>query len=208
MLHGLLSFTQLYGLYPTLTILFFLCYSYLKTSHAPSSALGWLLLDHSDITEAEENPFFLILSSLCGLLFSVYFGAYFFHRHPGTLNEASSVLIAFKTFSFLAILFYSFNHNTLFFFIVNGLVVILSIFTYFIFSLIFSQLKCPLFFRLVPVTCFIYSLFSFFVLALMPLTNPSTIQVAGNLLDMLFIVSLGVFMWQRKNKQNKKHFEA
>ncbi|HAQ2057030.1 TPA: hypothetical protein KT808_003017, partial [Enterococcus faecium] len=154
------------------------------------------------------NPFFLILSSLCGLLFSVYFGAYFFHRHPGTLNEASSVLIAFKTFSFLAILFYSFNHNTLFFFIMNGLVVILSIFTYFIFSLIFSQLKCPLFFRLVPVTCFIYSLFSFFVLALMPLTNPSTIQVAGNLLDMLFIVSLGVFMWQRKNKQNKKHFEA
>ncbi|HBK5157512.1 TPA: hypothetical protein LLA85_002084, partial [Enterococcus faecium] len=110
--------------------------------------------------------------------------------------------------SFLAILFYSFNHNTLFFFIMNGLVVILSIFTYFIFSLIFSQLKCPLFFRLVPVTCFIYSLFSFFVLALMPLTNPSTIQVAGNLLDMLFIVSLGVFMWQRKNKQNKKHFEA
>ncbi len=58
------------------------------------------------------------------------------------------------------------------------------------------------------VLCVIYSLFSFFVLALMPLTNPSTIQVAGNLLDMLFIVSLGVFMWQRKNKQNKKHFEA
>ncbi len=85
----------------------------------------------------------------------------------------------------------------------NGLVVILSIFTYFIFSLIFSQLKCPLFFRLVPVTCFIYSLFSFFVLALMPLTNPSTIQVAGNLLDMLFIVSLGVFMWQRKTNKIK-----
>ena len=189
------NFLHLGSFFATLTILFFLCYSYLKTSHAPSSALGWLLLDHS-------------LSSLCGLLFSVYFGAYFFHRHPGTLNEASSVLIAFKTFSFLAILFYSFNHNTLFFFIMNGLVVILSIFTYFIFSLIFSQLKCPLFFRLVPVTCFIYSLFSFFVLALMPLTNPSTIQVAGNLLDMLFIVSLGVFMWQRKNKQNKKHFEA
>ncbi|EME7106182.1 hypothetical protein QEI47_001680 [Enterococcus faecium] len=206
--HRTTNFLHLGSFFATLTILFFLCYSYLKTSHAPSSALGWLLLDHSDITEAEENPFFLILSSLCGLLFSVYFGAYFFHRHPGTLNEASSVLIAFKTFSFLAILFYSFNHNTLFFFIMNGLVVILSIFTYFIFSLIFSQLKCPLFFRLVPVTCFIYSLFSFFVLALMPLTNPSTIQVAGNLLDMLFIVSLGVFMWQRKNKQNKKHFEA
>ncbi|MEO2755678.1 hypothetical protein ABHA23_08405, partial [Enterococcus faecium] len=67
---------------------------------------------------------------------------------------------------------------------------------------------CPLFFRLVPLTCFIYSLFSFFVLALIPLANPSTIQVAGNLLDMLFIVSLGVFMWQRKKKQNKKHFEA
>lgn len=108
------NFLHLGSFFATLTILFFLCYSYLKTSHAPSSALGWLLLDHSDITEAEENPFFLILSSLCGLLFSVYFGAYFFHRHPGTLNEASSVLIAFKTFSFLAILFYSFNHNTLF----------------------------------------------------------------------------------------------
>lgn len=128
------NFLHLGSFFATLTILFFLCYSYLKTSHAPSSALGWLLLDHSDITEAEENPFFLILSSLCGLLFSVYFGAYFFHRHPGTLNEASSVLIAFKTFSFLAILFYSFNHNTLFFFIMNGLVVILSIFTYFIFG--------------------------------------------------------------------------
>ncbi len=36
----------------------------------------------------------------------------------------------------------------------NGLVVILSIFTYFIFSLIFSQMRCPLFFRLVPVTMF------------------------------------------------------
>ena len=141
------NFLHLGSFFATLTILFFLCYSYLKTSHAPSSALGWLLLDHSDITEAEENPFFLILSSLCGLLFSVYFGAYFFHRHPGTLNEASSVLIAFKTFSFLAILFYSFNHNTLFFFIMNGLVVILSIFTYFIeMSALLSISSCHLFY--------------------------------------------------------------
>ena len=119
-------------------------------------------MDHSDITETEENPFFF--DSIFSMRLDVFcvFRCLFFHRHPGTLNEASGVLIAFKTFSFLAILFYSFNHNTLFFFIMNGLVVILSIFTYFIFSLIFSQMRCPLFFRLVPVTCFIYSLFSFF----------------------------------------------
>lgn len=67
------NFLHLGSFFATLTILFFLCYAYLKTSHAPSSALGWLLLDHSDITEAEENPFFLILSSLCGLLFSCLF---------------------------------------------------------------------------------------------------------------------------------------
>ena len=90
--------------FATLTILFFLCYSYLKTSHAPSSALGWLLLDHSDITEAEENPFFDFVFSLRLTVFCL-FRCLFFHRHPGTLNEASSVLIAFKTFSFLAILF-------------------------------------------------------------------------------------------------------
>lgn len=53
------NFLHLGSFFATLTILFFLCYSYVKTSHAPSSALGWLLLDHSDITETEENPFFL-----------------------------------------------------------------------------------------------------------------------------------------------------
>lgn len=52
------NFLHLGSFFATLTILFFLCYSYVKTSHAPSSALGWLLLDHSDITETEENPFF------------------------------------------------------------------------------------------------------------------------------------------------------
>ena len=40
------NFLHLGSFFATLTILFFLCYSYLKTSHAPSSALGWLLLDH------------------------------------------------------------------------------------------------------------------------------------------------------------------
>ncbi len=68
------NFLHLGSFFATLTILFFLCYSYLKTSHAPSSALGWLLLDHSDITEAEENPFFLfclLFAAYCFLFISV-----------------------------------------------------------------------------------------------------------------------------------------
>lgn len=66
------NFLHLGSFFATLTILFFLCYSYLKTSHAPSSALGWLLLDHSDITEAEENPFFDFVFSLRLTVFCLF----------------------------------------------------------------------------------------------------------------------------------------
>ncbi|WP_165005907.1 MULTISPECIES: hypothetical protein [unclassified Enterococcus] len=185
-----------------LTILFFICFVYFKTSTTPCNAFGWLLLDHSDVGEIEDNPFFLILSSLCGLIFSVYFGAYFFHQKPGKLNEASVVLIALKLFSFIAILFYSFNHNSLLFFILNGLIVILTIFTFFLFSLIFNQLKLSMFFRLIPVLCFGYSVFSFLVLAMAPSIDPANIQITSNYLDLLFIGCLGLFM--RRTKKGRE----
>ena len=88
----------------------------------------------------------------------------------------------------------------------NGLVVILSILLILFFTH-FSQLKCPLFFRLVPVTCFIYSLFSFFPCfnaTDQPFDDPSRRKSVGYALHRQ---SRCIYV-AKKNKQNKKHFEA
>ena len=181
-----------------LSTLLFLSYTHFKTSDTPCNAFGWLLSDHAELIQIEEHPFLLILSALCGFLFSIYFGAYVIHQLPGTMNEAAGVLIALKFLSLISVLFYSFNQSSLFFFIVNGLVVILSIFTYFIFSLIFRKLRLPLYSRFIPFFCFVYSMFSFFILALAPTIDPANIQLTSNFLDLLFILSLSWMMWKIK----------
>ena len=116
-----------------LTTILFLSYACLKTSSIPCNAFGWLLSDHSELAQIEEFPYLLILSSLCGFLVAVYFQAYVVYQLPGTMNEAAGVFTALKVLSLISVFFYSFNQSSLSVFIINGLVVILSIFTYFIF---------------------------------------------------------------------------
>ena len=183
-----------------LTTILFLSYACLKTSSTPCNAFGWLLSDHSELTQIEEFPYLLILSSLCGFLFSVYFQAYVFYQLPRTMNEAAGVFTALKVLSLISVFFYSFDQSSLFFFIINGLVVILSIFTYFIFSLVFKKLKLPRYIQFIPLFCFGYSMFSFFILALAPTFDPENIQITGNFLDLLFMLSLGWMMWKVKKE--------
>ncbi|EOA7310226.1 hypothetical protein [Enterococcus hirae] len=120
------------------------------------------------------------------------------------MDEAATIFVASRLLALLTVLFYSFNQNSLFFFILNGLVIILSIFTYFIFSLIFKKLRLPLLMQLIPLFCFVYSVFSFLVLALAPTFDPANIQITSNFLELLFISCLGMMMWQiRKTVQDK-----
>ncbi|WP_260320431.1 hypothetical protein [Enterococcus hirae] len=123
---------------------------------------------------------------------------------PKKMDEAATIFVASRLLALLTVLFYSFNQNSLFFFILNGLVIILSIFTYFIFSLIFKKLRLPLLMQLIPLFCFVYSVFSFLVLALAPTFDPANIQITSNFLELLFISCLGMMMWQiRKTVQDK-----
>lgn len=124
--------------------------------------------------------------------------------NPQKMDEAATIFVASRLLALLTVLFYSFNQNSLFFFILNGLVIILSIFTYFIFSLIFKKLRLPLLMQLIPLFCFVYSVFSFLVLALAPTFDPANIQITSNFLELLFISCLGMMMWQiRKTVQDK-----
>ena len=102
-----------------LTTILFLSYACLKTSSTPCNAFGWLLSDPSELTQIEEFPYLLILSSLCGFLFSVYFQAYVFYQLPGTMNEAAGVFTALKVLSLISVFFYSFDQSSLFFFIIS-----------------------------------------------------------------------------------------
>ncbi|EOS7975804.1 hypothetical protein DZ779_RS03635 [Enterococcus hirae] len=199
-----ITFLHIGTLFALLTLFLFLCYSYFRSSDIPCNAFGWLLLDHPGLSQVDESLFLLILSSLCGFIFSLAFRTYVKKQIPKKMDEAATIFVASRLLALLTVLFYSFNQNSLFFFILNGLVIILSIFTYFIFSLIFKKLRLPLLMQLIPLFCFVYSVFSFLVLALAPTFDPANIQITSNFLELLFISCLGMMMWQiRKTVQDK-----
>ncbi|MBF8807867.1 MAG: hypothetical protein IC227_05295 [Enterococcus lacertideformus] len=190
------TFLHIGTIFGLLTLLLFICYSYFRSSDTPCNAFGWLLLDPPGLYQLDESQLLLILSSLCGLIFSLSFRAFMMYQLPKMMNEGTAVFVALKLLALLAALFYSFDQNLLFFFILNGLVVILSIFTYFIFSLLFKKLHLPFLIQIIPFFCFGYSVFSFLILALAPTFDPANIQMTSNFLELLFILYLGFLMWK------------
>ncbi|MEY8444850.1 hypothetical protein AALA44_01295 [Enterococcus ratti] len=185
-------------IFALLTLFLFFCYSYFRVSNTPCNSFGWLLWDHSSLNKWDESQFLLTLSLFCGFIFSLSFRVVMMDQLPTMMNEATIILIILKSLSLFTALFYSFNQNSLFFFILNGLVVILSIFTYFIFSLLFKKLRLSFFTPVVPFFCFGYSIFSFLILALAPSFDPAYIQITSNVLELLFILYLGYMMWKIK----------
>ena len=195
------TFLHIGTLFALLTLFLFLCYSYFRSSDIPCNAFGWLLLDHPGLSQVDESLFLLILSSLCGFIFSLAFRTYVKKQIPKKMDEAATIFVASRLLALLTVLFYSFNQNSLFFFILNGLVIILSIFTYFIFSLIFKKLRLPL---LMQEKKRHYRQSRIVVLALAPTFDPANIQITSNFLELLFISCLGMMMWQiRKTVQDK-----
>ena len=183
------------AVFAALNALLFFFYTYFKTSSVPCNSFGWLLLDHSELNQGSDNPTLLILSAICGFIFSLCFGAFFKQKKITRFNEAIGIFIALKSLTLLTDILYFFDQDSLFFFIVNGLVVILTIFTFFMFSLIFKQLKMPALLQMITLFCFCYSICSFFILSLATSIDSSNIQITSNILDLLFIASLGYMMW-------------
>ncbi|OWW66189.1 hypothetical protein C656_08570 [Enterococcus hirae 57-03-H11] len=197
------TFLHIGTLFALLTLFLFLCYSYFRSSDIPCNAFGWLLLDHPGLSQVDESLFLLILSSLCGFIFSLAFRTYVKKQLPKKMDEAATIFVASRLLALLTVLSIPLT-KFIVLFILNGLVIILSIFTYFIFSLIFKKLRLPLLMQLIPLFCFVYSVFSFLVLALAPTFDPANIQITSNFLELLFISCLGMMMWQiRKTVQDK-----
>ncbi|MGN8983016.1 hypothetical protein ACTNBL_12090 [Enterococcus villorum] len=198
------TFLHVGTIFALLTLCLFICYSYFRSSDAPCNAFGWLLLDQPGLNQLDESQFLLILSSICAFVFSLFFRAFMVYQLPKRMNEAANFFVVLKALSLLSTFFYSFNQNSLFFFIINGLVVTLSLFTYFIFSLMYKKLQLPFLMQAIPFFCFGYSIFSFLVLALAPTFDPANIQMTSNFLELLFISCLGFMMWKvRKTVQDK-----
>lgn len=190
-------------IFALLTLFSFLCYSYFRSSDTPCNAFGWLLLDHPGLNQLDESQFLFLLSSICSFIFSLSFRTFMIRQLPKRMNEAATIFVVLKSLSLFSAFFYSFNQNSLFFFILNGLVVTLSIFTYFIFSLMFKKLRLPFIMQAIPFLCFAYSIFSFLILALAPTFDPANIQMTNNFLELLFISCLGFMMWKiRKTVQD------
>ncbi|MBO0482057.1 hypothetical protein [Candidatus Enterococcus courvalinii] len=197
-------YLQLASLFGLLAILFFVLHTFSTTSDAPNHALGWLLLDYSTLNTLDQSAGLLILSSLSSLLFAIFFSRYVYLEKTKELAEASFIFIALKLFSFLAVLLYTFNQNSLFFFILNGLVVTLVIFSFFFFSLVFKELKLNPFFCWVSLICFGYNFFAFLFLAFAPTIQTTIIQDVSNCFDFLFVICLAFLMWQyQRNKTYK-----
>ncbi|AUB52395.1 MULTISPECIES: hypothetical protein [Enterococcus] len=183
------------SVFAVLNALLFFFYAYFKTSSIPCNSFGWLLLDHSELNQSTDNPTFLILSTFCGLIFSLCFAAYFAKKKMNTFNEVNVIFVILKSLNLLTAMLYTFNQDSLFFFIINGLVVILTIFTFFIFSLITKQLRMPMVIQTSTFFCFCYSLVALFILAFAPSINSANIQITSNILDILFIGNLAYMMW-------------
>jgi hypothetical protein len=181
-----------------LTILFFIFHLIVEipTNSDPS-------IQYSIDTGAvvlQQNALFIFLASLCSLFFAISFAKYSFSRYPGVMGEASGVFIIMKAISLLLILFYAVDHQSLFYFILNGLAVLSAILTFFFFAMVFLRLKLPAFLRFFPIFCLIFSTGIFFLTSITPNMQIDLCRNLNDLLNIIFIGFLCYFMWRCKAK--------
>ncbi|EPH94688.1 MULTISPECIES: hypothetical protein [unclassified Enterococcus] len=181
-----------------LTILFFLFHLFVEIPANNDPSIQYSI--DTGAVVLEQNALFIFLAGVCSLFFAISFAKYSVTRYPGVMGEASGVFIIMKAISLLLILFYAVDHQSLFYFILNGLAVLSGILTFFFFAMVFVKLKLPAFLRFFPIFCLFFSTGVFFLTSIMPNMQIDLCRNLNDLLNIVFVGFLSYFMWRCKAK--------